>query len=319
MQAPSKRTAAIDDSVMVDARVVRFGHYLFIAHSEARLQRESFLSRVLEYIDGEWKVLAEWPWQSVALALSSLQPLQVEVLGRDGEVGTVTQAGASSARIDPTRPVGPFRGIESVAAGLFAFGMKREVFRREQTGAWSRITEGMEAAVPAAGLTMREKVKLRLADVGGINALAVDQSQRLFVFGMKGEIWRRESDKWVRVDSPTNVMLKDAIQGSDHSIFVCGQSGTILNGSGDVWRVVSYVGPPGLDFCSICQHNRRIFVADGHSLRLLENGELKLVNFGTKGIVPCAVVVAGPGAILSVAGQEVWASADALSWNRILG
>jgi len=181
------------------------------------------------------------------------------------------------------------------------------------------MMEGMEKPPPDGKLSIKEQMRARLADVGGINALAVDTTGELLAFGMKGEIWRRAGALWVKVDSPTNVILQDAVEVPDAGIFVCGQVGTLLNGSGSTWNVVSYLGPEGLDFRSICAFNGIIFIADGHSLRFLDNGELKLVDFGVKDVVPSVVVVAGPERVLSVAGQEVWESADGIKWKVILG
>jgi len=181
------------------------------------------------------------------------------------------------------------------------------------------MMKGIEKPLPDRELTIEEEMELALEDVGGINAVEPDGTKGLFAFGMRGEIWRYRSGAWVKVDSPTNLMLTDATAFADKSVFACGQSGTLLNGAGDRWGVFKYVGPPRLDFVSICSFKGSLFIADGHSLRVLEDGELKLVDFGTKEIVPCAVVTAGPGCILSVAGQEVWESTNGRAWNSILG
>jgi len=197
--------------------------------------------------------------------------------------------------------------------------MKREIYRLPPGGSWARMMEGMDKPAPDGKLSIKEQMKARLRDVGGINALAVDPSGELLAFGMKGEIWRRDASLWVKVDSPTNVILQDAVEVPDAGIFVCGQVGTLLNGSGSTWNVVNYLGPEGLDFRSICTFNGIIFIADGHSLRFLDKGELKLVDFGVKDVVPSVLVVAGPARVLSVAGQEVWESSDGIKWKVILG
>jgi hypothetical protein len=316
--ARKKTSFAIDDCVMVDAKVVAPGHHMFVAHSAAVLKTKKYVCRVLEYQDGDWTLLAEWPWQAVALDFSSTNPLQVEVLGRDGQVGTVTATGSSVTQLDPPRPVGPFRGMRNTPYGLLAFGMKREVFRRDRSGAWARMMQGLDQS-PDRKLSIKEQIRAGIANVGGINAIEVAGAETLFAFGMKGEIWRYEAAKWVKLESPTNLILTDATTGPDRNIFVCGQSGTLLNGAGDRWGVFKYDGPPRLDFVSIDSFKGLLFIADGHSLRVLEDGELKLVDFGTEEIVPCAVVTAGPGCVLSVAGQEVWESTNGRAWNSILG
>lgn len=317
---PAKRKFAIEDWVMVDAAVLGPSHYVFVAHDEAKLERDAFECQVIEYAGGQWRPLAgNWKWQAVALEVTSIDPLQVHVLGRDGQVGTMSGDRSDETHVEPGRPVGPFRGLRFVLGRLFAFGMKREVFVREDSGAWTRMMAGLEPPPLSKKMTIAEKMKQRLADLGGINALAVDGDGHLTAFGMKGEIWRLENQRWTRIDSPTNLMLQDATEWPDGTIYVCGQSGTLLHGSGNRWQAVAYEGTQKLDFRSICAFNGVLFIADGHSLRVLEKGELKVVDFGIEDTVPSALVVAGPGQLLSVAGQEVWESKDGRGWNSILG
>lgn len=305
---------------MVDAAILGPDHFVFVAHDEAKLECDTFECQVIEYAGGPWRALAgNWKWQAVALAVTSQDPLQVHVLGRDGEVGTMTGEQRSETHVDPGRPVGPFRGLRAVLNELLAFGMKREVFRREDSGAWTRMMAGLEPPQPSKKMTIAEKMKQRLGDIGGINALALDGKRRLTAFGMRGEIWLLEKQRWSRIDSPTNLMLQDATEWPDGTIYACGQVGTLLHGSGSRWQVVSYEGTQKLDFRSICAFDQRLYLADGHSLRVLEKDELKLVDFGVADTVPSVLVVGAPGQILSVAGQEVWKSADGRQWQSILG
>ena len=84
------------------------------------------------------------------------------------------------------------------------------------------------------------------------------------------------------------------------------------------WEVVPYKGPDTLDLRSICAFDGALFLADGDALHLLSNGVLAMVDFGPADVVPCAVVVAGSGRLLSVAGLEVWESSDGRRWRSLL-
>jgi hypothetical protein len=310
---------SIDDCVMAGAQVIGPGHYVFIAHSEKGLQRNEFICRAIEFDRGDWRLLVEWAWQAVALRASLTLPLQVDVLGRDGQLGTWTSHKATLNHVELGRPVGPFRGMRELRGKLLAYGMKREIFQREPDNTWTRFNEGMDAPKSTKKLSIAEKMKARLSDLGGINSISVYGTEDFVAFGMRGEIWNLRGIKWARVDSPTNLMLKDSATASDLSVYVCGQSGALLKGGADIWQVVDYKGPEGLDFCSICVFDGLVYIADGHSLRVLDEDELRLVDFGTEDIVPCALVVSGPGRILSIAGQEIWESADGRNWTCLLG
>lgn len=311
---------SVADCVMVDARVLGPNHYAFVAHRESELQKESYRCLVVEYRAGAWKRLSEWPWQAVAIeATGTASQPAFEILGRDGQVGTVGTPGTQEASVDPKRPVGPFRGLRLVQSRLLAFGMKREVFLRDDTATWVRLMAGLGPPAPAKKLTVAERMKLRLANVGGINAITADAGGQLVAVGMRGEIWTLARDVWTKVDSPTNVMLKDATSAADGSLYVCGQAGTLMHGSGSAWQMVTYVGPQKLDLCSACWFKGMLYLADGHALRVLRDGELVVIDHGTDDIVPCAVVTAGQEWMLSVAGQEVWETSDGKSWNCILG
>jgi hypothetical protein len=311
--------SSIQDCVLVDAHVVDAGHYTFAAHSEKSLIDNVYLCRIVEYREGRWSVLAEFNWQAVGIAVRFGEAIEYFILGRDGQFGSLVGHDLKESIIDPQRPTGPFRGLRIIGGSIFAFGMKREVYRRNRSGVWERMTQGMETPLPQRKLTIAEKVKLRTSQVGGVNAMTTDELNRLLAVGMRGEIWRMDENNWFKLDSPTNLMLKDAVRTPDNTIFVCGQAGTVIRGTEDTWEIVTYEGPQSLDFASIAWFNGMLYLADGHSLRTLADGELRQIDFGVTPSVPCALVVAGPTRVLSVAGQEVWESADGNQWSSILG
>ncbi|MDP9896737.1 hypothetical protein J2W32_005847 [Variovorax boronicumulans] len=310
---------SVADSVMVDVRILGADHYVFAAHSEQGLARGAYRCQLVEYLRGQWSLLASWPWQAVALEIAPQpQGTRFDVLGRDGQVGSLAGGVQTQVHVEPGRPVGPFRGLRAVKGTLFAFGMKREVYWRDPSDAWIRITDGFEPA-PDPALSFAERMKARIGKVGGINAIATDTQGYLTGFGMRGEIWRFVVDRWKAVDSPSNLMLLDATEAEDGTLYVCGQMGLLLRGDADRWAPVSYLGPQKLDFCAIQWFAGALYVADGNSLRVMEDDELKVVDHGVEEIVPCVVLAAAHGQMLSMAGQEVWQTADGRRWKCILG
>jgi hypothetical protein len=206
--------------------------------------------------------------------------------------------------------------MEVAFGRVLAYGMQRQVFVRDYAGRWIRLDRGM---VDDSGEDDIDAIiRGAISSDGGINVVIPYRADRLMAFGMRGEIWRYRGDRWLQMASPTNLMLKDATTSADGEIYVCGLRGTLLKGHEHRWQQVAYDGPSGLGFCSIRWFAGQLFIADGHSLRVLVDGELRTVDFGPEG-VPCRQVVVGGGEIMSMAGQEVWLSADGKNWTAFVG
>jgi hypothetical protein len=193
-----------------------------------------------------------------------------------------------------------------------AYGMKREVYLLGSHGTWARTMRGID---PPDEDDDSDRPRLKL---GGFNGMAIGPDGLLTAAGMRGEIWLFERGTWRPVDTPTNIMLKDLVAGGDGQLYACGLEGTLLAGHADSWDVVAYDGP-ALDFVAGRWFNGKLYLADGHSLRVMNDNTLDLVDHGAGDIVPCAAIASAPGALLSIAGQEVWESPDGVSWNMVLG
>jgi hypothetical protein len=306
----------ISECVLVDTCITAPAQYVFLAHSEASLRNEQPVCELIAYRDGRWVPMAAWSWEAVALASVGKNWI---VLGRDGQIGETAHDASSEWQIDPDSALGPFRGMRRLGENVYAYGMKREVFLRRGRGHWVRLMDGFEPPSDGRELTLAEEMKLRRRNLGGINAMALGPAGELTAVGMKGEIWTHDGRLWSRVDSPTNLMLKDLTLGGDGQLHACGLSGTLLAGSAGRWAVISYEGTQELDFCSIAWFDGILYVADGHSLRRLDGNLLELVDHAADNIVPCVRVVASEQRMLSIAGQEVWETSDGKFWKCLLG
>ncbi|MCL2653222.1 MAG: hypothetical protein FWD63_05495 [Propionibacteriaceae bacterium] len=293
---------------MVDAMVQAEQHHVFLAHSEESLNQDMPVCELIEYRRGQWSPIAAWDWQAVALVdLPGDAASGLVVLGRDGQIGCWSDGQASELVLDPEFLLGPFRGMRRFGTMIVAYGMGREVYLRQAGGDWVRSMLGIDPGVGQPSLRP-----------GGFNGMAVDSKGLLTAAGRRGEIWVFEGGTWRRVDTPTNIMLHDLVACDDGQLYACGLAGTLLAGQGDTWGVVDFDGP-ALDFLAAGWFNGRLYLADGHSLRVMSGNVLDLVDHGTEEIVPCSAIASGPGVMLSIAGQEVWESQDGLSWQSILG
>lgn len=242
----------------------------------------------------------------------------IQLLGRDGEIGLIAGDTATEEGRLATSAVGPTRGLVQAAGQTLAFGMKREIFRRLGPSHWAAWNDGMNPPLPS-GLSMAEAIKFRTRTAGGLHAFIPGPDGNVYAFGLHGEIWHRTGEAaWAAVNSPTNLTLKDATSAGDGLLYACGQAGTLVRGIGDRWKAVDYDGPPGLDFCSLAWFADTLFVADGHSLRRLRAGKLEIVDFGVGAIVPSSQLHAHQGVLLSVAGKEAFMTADGTTWTDLL-
>ena len=306
------------DFVFVGGQVLRSSTYVFVAHHGPSLDEDTYRAHVLRWEAGAWQDSAEFNWQAVGLTISQEEPLRVFVLGRDGQVGILEGKTRREQHIDPKRPLGPMRGIDRIDSVVYAYGMKREVYRLRNAGNWERYSEGMQLALPPGKVDVSALIKKGIKEMGGINSIAATPDHVLFAFGMRGEIWWLDKDVWRKMDSPTNLMLTDSVAGEDGEITVCGQSGVILQGHGDAWQTIQYTGPEDLDFCAISILNGQIYLADGHSLRTLHANLLQVVDFGVGSIVPSSSLHSLHGFLLSVAGKEVFVTENGERWTSLL-
>jgi hypothetical protein len=305
-----------DSVVFVAGRIRSPSHLVCVAHFLPALNDNVYIAVVALYQDGAWNRIAKFPWRAVDVAFDPLHSDRLWVLGRDGQIGVVNGSVATEARLESDRPLGPMTGLNAAGEMLFAYGMKRDMYRLSSGATWQRFEAGMAFNL-STGEDADTLVKKRLKDVGGINAVVGYGADEVYAVGLRGEIWRGNRAEWTKVDSPTNVMLTDAaVSGSD--VVVCGLGGTLLRGRAAAWSVVEYEGIHGLDFSSVACRNDEVYVADGHSLRCLTDGSLDVVDLGVKAIVPSSYLDARDGQVLSLAGQEVFLSDRRGVWRSVL-
>src|ERR1700712_5744621 len=130
MTASKLSSVDLEEFVFVSAVIAAPRDYFFVAHHVPSLDKGNYVAHVLRCLDGAWQELAVWPWQAVGLLVSSVSPLRVEVLGRDGDVGVLASETSSQEHLEPGTAIGPMRGIDSVFGRAIAYGMQRQIFVR---------------------------------------------------------------------------------------------------------------------------------------------------------------------------------------------
>ena len=304
-----------ENFVFVAACIAAPDDYFFVSHQVAALDKNKYQTHLLRRKNGSWQELATWPWQSVSLAVISLTPLRVEVLGRDGDVGVLNSSKISTENLEPGTALGPMRNLSVISGRVFAYGMQRHIFTRGLKGDWIRFNKGM-VDESTDDLDLEAKIKRNIKSDGGINRIVSFSKDQMFAFGMRGEIWHFNKSNWNSVESPSKLMLNDATVDARGKVIACGLRGTVLENK--ITKFTQLKLESRLGFVSIAAFGGKVFLADGRSLHVLSGEDLKPVGFGVKETVPCFSVVAENGELLAIAGQEAWVSNDGMGWISLL-
>jgi len=247
-------------------------------------------------------------WDAVGVTAISHPERTGIVVGRDGDALIGTASGFAEETVDDNGagPAnrGPLRSVRSVGEHVFTVGMDYQVYRRTGRNKWERYENGLPGPPP-------------MPKVVGFNAIDGSDPNDLHAVGWGGEIWYYDGTRWNEASSPTNVALMDVIAVSKKQLYVCGQEGVILKGYRDKWDVVDYEGAEELEFRSLAWFRKKLYLADGHALYVLEDDGLSEVDFGVEAIVPSSHLHVNAGRILSVAGKEVFISTNGTDWDEV--
>jgi hypothetical protein len=309
-----------DNIVLVDGLPYDDKNFAFVGHYEEGLSTRQYISQILYYIDDkDWLDRGRYNWQSLAISQYFETDMGSVVLGRDGQVIYASPDGSVKDEIvDDLRTIGPLRGLYSEAGMLLAYGMRRQIYQRNASGKWTRFENGLLVGhgddEDVSSIIMRS-----VRTMGGINAVVRDRFGKYYAVGWKGEIYSSEGAFWSSIDSPTNVQLTDVVADAEGVVYVCGHKGALLKGNARGFAHLEYDGPQDLDFCSVATFAGKTYVADGFSLRVLEDDRLKLVDFGVgNGPVPSTRVRVTRNLMMSLAGKEVFITKDGESWKAII-
>jgi hypothetical protein len=196
---------------------------------------------------------------------------------------------------------GPMRGLGTAGKHVYAVGMGRQVYRREQGGVWLRIDEGVRAA-PKTGLT-------GFQTVGGFS------EDEVYVAGFSGECWLLRSSGWTQLNSPTNLALNSICCAPDGRAYLCGKVGTIIVGREDTWETIDQ-DVTKEEFFSVVWFQEKLYLATTKFVYSLESGRLELVDFGESGAASCLHLTTGYGMLWSIGPKDLLAF-DGRRWTRI--
>lgn len=307
--------------VFMSGKIINQGQIIFIAQLQEALEKEIESAQILIWEkNNNWRNGGQYRWSGIDITQSIDTDKQFIGLGRDGQIasGDIFYNFAEESPVDPNRSPGPMRGIRRIGDTIFAYGMQRHVYRRIGKDMWTLSDNGFPKLDKSLLKDKKTRLKAIMQGMGSINALAGKNENHIYGVGIRGEIWFFDGTSWSPVDSPTNLILNDVLIAPDNSVYVCGQGGTIIKGDKGSWQLIEYEGAGKLDFCSMAWFQNKLYLADGQSLQILDNGTISLVDFGLDDVVPCHHVHSNDDMLLSLAGKEIYTTVDGSTWTPLI-
>ncbi|BCG65705.1 MAG: hypothetical protein methR_P3557 [Methyloprofundus sp.] len=121
----------------------------------------------------------------------------------------------------------------------------------------------------------------------GFEKVIGNEKKHLYLFGWHGLAYLIRNNKIQRIVLPVNVDLYDAVYASDGSVYVCGEKGTVLKGTGlDNWEIIDNEVTND-KLWGVCSYMGRIFVSSMSEIyEVLRGGGVQKVLFSENSVIP---------------------------------
>ena len=227
-------------------------------------------------------------------------------VGDNGHCLVVSPSGQASEEFvspgpDSPKNTGHLRSAVVIGSTVMAVGMQRQAYLRAESGQWSEARTGL----PPLGE----------GEPSGFEAVAAVSPSEVYAAGWDGEIWRFDSTRWHRADSPTNKIITGLGVADDGTVYGCGRNGLILSGRADNWQLLSDIQCPD-DLWSIAPFGTRLFAASLSRMYCIVSGQLSLVDVDDLDANSFGVLSSHKGLLWSIGEKDVICY-DGQSWSRI--
>lgn len=218
------------------------------------------------YQGDKWsKMLVEFPIVSLCRVNNDLI-----ALGVDGRVQIANPQGRFTEKIleggEGPDVVGTMSQVRAIDSVPHAIGMGRQAYRRMGENAWIRVDQGVRQPI--------EDEEVRgFISIDGFN------TQDIYAVGYAGEIWHFDGTAWTRMPSPTNLALHAVRCTPNGDVYIAGQCGILLRGSGTQWSVVAEGETPD-HFWGCETLDGEVYVSTNRRVYALQSGHLTTQEIG---------------------------------------
>jgi hypothetical protein len=178
---------------------------------------------------GKWGNGGPVKFTVVGISLCTHPIRQMIAIGPFGEAFLSGTGDMHEERIqageDSPKKRGPLRHVRGIAGKVYAAGMQRQVYRRDDRDVWTCIGHSIR---PARG------------QIVGFESIGGFGEDEIYAAGWEGEIWRYDGLCWHQLDSPTKLILHDICCAGDGNVYAGGQVGMLVAGRKDSWRAIEH-------------------------------------------------------------------------------
>lgn len=253
---------------------------------------------VLQWEPEGWGDCGQMDWLTAGMALAYHPFEQVIIVGSNGEVFAV---GGGDEHQEHFEARAPIRGVCGVDKLIYAVGMDRQVFRREDANIWVPFDKG---------------IPKNTQGISGFEAIDGRSESELYAVGWDGEIWFFNGDSWAQHVSPVNQLLLDVCCAEDGYTYASGRIGLLIRGKDGVWETL-----PQQDFSeslwSLASYGGKLYAASYEGIYTLEDDLLlHPVDFGEDNPATFSKVISSPHFLWSLGPKDVMAY-DGETWTRV--
>lgn len=259
-------------------------------------------SAILRYREGNFEAVCLKMFRTrTALWLPGRN--EVVFVADNGECATIDAEGVDRDEYVTTsqrspRNTGHIRAATRLVDDVIVVGMQRQVYRRDASGKWSDMMQGLPES-SAEG-------------VSGFECVVAVSPDEIYAAGWRGEIWMFDGQVWRHVDSPTNQIITAMCISPSGNILACGRNGLLLSGRHNTWQI-THEGACPTDLWSIDGSTGRVFAAGLRHLFLLNENGAELIDTDAQSF---GELCHGAGELWSM-GQKDFLAFDGTKWNRI--
>ena len=264
-------------------------------------------SILMEWDAGTWRGgdVSTRDWSAVG-ATVALKPLEQAVfLGAGGQVCCAGSGDLHDERVGSSESTpadrGPMRGIRTIGGSVYAVGMDRQAYRRDQSGKWKCIDK-----------TARPRNR---TETVGFEAIDGFDEKEIYAVGWDGEIWHYNGKTWSQKDSPTNVVLVDVCCAGDGNVYAAGRIGALVCGREDTWELVEHDDIKD-GIWSLAWYRDQLYLSTMEAIYTLKDGHLHRVDMGEDRPDTCYHLSVADGVMWSIGAKDIL-EYDGKSWKRI--
>lgn len=291
------------DNSFIDACVKPDGAIGIALSNDEMIKDNAPFSFLAVNRDGNWLEGGSANWDGVALTVIHKPLSQIAMFGPSGQVH-ITGSGDRHVEVIADNFFSPInygliRGARTIDGVVMACGMKKQVYRREDTNRWSCISQQIVGGV----------------GVHGFEALDGFSINDVYAVGWGGEIWHFEGTTWKQCDSPYGGVLIDVCCAEDGVVYAVGRGYTLVTGRGDIWAARGTNLP--VELSALCWFKDQLYAASTRDIFVLNNkGQFVPVAIPDDFPKTCGALATN-GKILVSAGERDLFSFDGITWSRL--